>query len=373
MATQLTVQDSGGMTVEQATRNEMIRVLRTSLYPGASAPAVAGVLDYCRAAGLNPMLKPVHIVPMYVKSKDANGRDTSGMREVIMPGIAHYRTQASRTGRYIGKAAPEWGPVVEYELSGVKVSVPEWCRVTIKVVVDGHIAEFTAEEWWLENYATKSRDSKAPNSMWEKRSRGQLAKVSEAQALRIAFPELLGGLSTAEEMEGKTMGGDTETLSGPAAAAPRVTNANAALDNFAGVRTEAAVIDAEMNAATEEQKRDAFGLAPVTDDEGDKPKGEAKAEPASKVKGKAAIAAILPLDDGQKPTIPGGALNDWETEGNWEAAWRWISETLPKAAPGWRQELVDDNAEMLRAIAKTSTPYRKAVDELLTKTGTEIA
>lgn len=43
----------------------------------------------------------------------------------------------------------------------------------------------------------------APNTMWAKRPRGQIAKCAEAQALRKAFPEAIGSLPTAEEMEGK--------------------------------------------------------------------------------------------------------------------------------------------------------------------------
>ncbi|WNG69273.1 recombinase RecT [Cupriavidus gilardii] len=42
----------------------------------------------------------------------------------------------------------------------------------------------------------------APNAMWQKRPRGQLAKCASAQALRIAFPEI-ASQQTAEEMEGK--------------------------------------------------------------------------------------------------------------------------------------------------------------------------
>jgi hypothetical protein len=40
--------------------------------------------------------------------------------------------------------------------------------------------------------------------MWFKRSYGQLAKCTEAQALRKAFPEF-GAQPTADEMEGKTL------------------------------------------------------------------------------------------------------------------------------------------------------------------------
>ena len=45
--------------------------------------------------------------------------------------------------------------------------------------------------------------------MWAKRSRGQIAKCTEAQALRKAFPEI-GAQPTADEMEGKTLDTDPE-------------------------------------------------------------------------------------------------------------------------------------------------------------------
>ena len=44
----------------------------------------------------------------------------------------------------------------------------------------------------------------APNAMWTKRPRGQLAKCAAAQALRSAFPEIAAQY-TQDEMEGKTI------------------------------------------------------------------------------------------------------------------------------------------------------------------------
>lgn len=182
----------------QLSDSDLIRVMTNSLYPGAKQESCALVLSYCRAAGLDPMQKPVHIVGMSVKV----GKDKYEWRDVIMPGIDQYRIKASRSREYVGISKPVFGPLVTYKLSGVEIEVPEWCEITARRLVQGITAEFSAVEYWIENYATAGKDTTAPNSMWKKRSRGQLAKCAEAQALRKAFPEFSAG-PTAEEMEGK--------------------------------------------------------------------------------------------------------------------------------------------------------------------------
>ena len=50
------------------TQEKAITVLQSSLYPGASTESVLMVLDYCKARKLDPFLKPVHIVPMWIPS-----------------------------------------------------------------------------------------------------------------------------------------------------------------------------------------------------------------------------------------------------------------------------------------------------------------
>lgn len=190
---------------EQVSEGEIFQVLSNSLYVGAQAESIGMVLNYCKAAGLDPMLKPVHIVPLYCSTgqKTKDGKDIKTMRDVIMPGIGLYRIQASRTGQLAGVSEPEYGAVITEKLGSIDVTYPEWCKITVRrITKTGYVAEFTAKEFWKENYATKSRDDKAPNAMWLKRPYGQLSKCAEAQALRKAFHEL-GAQPTAEEMEGK--------------------------------------------------------------------------------------------------------------------------------------------------------------------------
>jgi phage recombination protein Bet len=189
---------SNALTTTKQSDQELIAVLQSSLYPGAAIGSVQMVLNYCAAAGLDPMQKPVHIVPIW----DAKAGE---MRDVVMPGIGLYRTQAARSGNYAGVSDAEYGPDVTEKLGGVEITYPAWCKVSVKrLLPNGQVAEFSATERWKENYAVKGGKEKsiAPNAMWTKRPYGQVAKCAEAQALRKAFPEF-GSAATADEMEGK--------------------------------------------------------------------------------------------------------------------------------------------------------------------------
>lgn len=192
----------------QMDEQELMQVLQSSLYPGASPASIKMALGYCKAAGLDPMQKPVHIVPMW-DSK------AGSMRDVVMPGVGLYRTQAARSGECAGVSEPDFGPDTTETLGGQSITFPAWCRVTVKRrLPTGEVVEFTAKEFWKENYAVKGGKEKsiAPNAMWTKRPYGQIAKCAEAQALRKAFPEV-GSQPTADEMEGKTLDmGPTEVV-----------------------------------------------------------------------------------------------------------------------------------------------------------------
>lgn len=240
---------------DQAVRD----ALKNSLYPGANDASVDMVLSYCAAAGLDPMTKPVHIVPMKVSTgqKDSRGWDIKETRDVVMPGIGLYRINAARTGQYAGCSDPEFGPTRRLAYKSERwedvpgsdkrrktyvdatLEYPEWCRITVRKLLGATVVEFSATEYWLENYASKGDDD-APNAMWAKRPFGQLAKCAEAQALRKAFPEAVGSQPTAEEMEGKTIDGEFTQV--PRASTPALPATYPAADFTANLPTWHAVI-----------------------------------------------------------------------------------------------------------------------------------
>lgn len=178
----------------------IFKALKTSIYPGAKDESVEMAIDYCKNLKLDPMMKPVHIVPMSVK--DSKSGDFS-YRDVIMPGIGLYRIIASRSEKYLGLSKPEFGEDITEDLDGVKLTYPEWCLLYIRLKANGEIVEIPSIVYWKESYATANSKTTAPNKMWLKRPKGQLIKCTEANAYRMAFPDTLGAMITYDEVEGK--------------------------------------------------------------------------------------------------------------------------------------------------------------------------
>lgn len=195
MSNEITVKPSE-YAVLNMPQSTAIATLKASLYPGASDESVINVLEYCRAAKLDPMQRPVHIVPMW----DAK---TGKTRDTIMPGVNFHLTAAERNG-CAGIGEPEYGPDVTEVMGEERITYPSWCKVKVlRLIEGGRIAEFVGYERFTECVSTNKKGT--PNAMWKKRPYGMLAKCAMSQALRKGFPSVAGAY-TAEEMAGKTIG-----------------------------------------------------------------------------------------------------------------------------------------------------------------------
>ena len=200
------------------------RVFTEVIWPNAhSAEAIMLALDYCKVRKLDPMKKPVHIVPVWDSKKN-------GYVEGIWSGINEQEVTAARTGEFGGMDPALYGPMIEREFKGkvkekgnwrdhsIKVSFPEFCSRTVYRIVKGTRCPFTETVFWLEEYARLGGPrSELPNMMWAKRPRGQLAKVAKAAALRAAFPEEEGSQPSAEEMEGQDIAIEAADITPPPA------------------------------------------------------------------------------------------------------------------------------------------------------------
>lgn len=196
---------------------KMWRLLVESIYPSAETiEGIALAVRYCRERNLDVFKRPVHVVPVY-NSK------LKKYVEMVWPGIAEYRTTASRTQEYAGCDSTEFGPFVEETFSGLKdvwsngkktgheeiscvLRYPEWARITVYRMIKGHRCAFVGPKvFFKEIYSCLSHNLPVPNARWQRSPSGMLEKTAEAGALRKAFPEELGNTMTAEEMDGKTI------------------------------------------------------------------------------------------------------------------------------------------------------------------------
>lgn len=186
---------------------QRLEVLQASVYPDCDLQAIEQLVRYCDALGVNPLHKPVHVVC---------GWDvlTGQFRQSLIPGIGLYRTIAARTG-WAGMDEPEFGPDVTEPVGGQQITYPRWCRITVhRRLPSGELVQFTAKEFWRENVALKAAEEGGPgrpNEAWTRRPYGQLAKCTEAQALRKAFPEI-GSLPVIEEVDGQRLPLDSSTM-----------------------------------------------------------------------------------------------------------------------------------------------------------------
>src|SRR5258708_20940187 len=113
--------------------DELIRVLEASIYPGAALESIKLAIGYCRANSLDPMQKPVHIVPMSVEVKGRNGgTDEYAQRDVIMPGIGLYRTNAARTNEYLGISEARFGETKQPIVDQFLPPYPAPCSVDVE-------------------------------------------------------------------------------------------------------------------------------------------------------------------------------------------------------------------------------------------------
>lgn len=151
------------------------KALVEAIFPNATTvESVLLALSYCRARKLDPFKRNVHIVPIWSK-------DMQAMVDTIWPGIGELRTTAFRTGEYAGRAATEYGPDVTQKVGVLEITFPQWAQTTVWRMIKGQRVEFVGPRvYWLETYATRSRNDKSPNEMWANRPRGQIDKCFDA-------------------------------------------------------------------------------------------------------------------------------------------------------------------------------------------------
>lgn len=165
---------------------EQMKLLSDHIMKGASPIELQYFGEVCKRVGLDPFKKQIHAVQRW---------DNTAKRMVwsYQTGIDGYVAIAHRNGLCAGIDDIQFLPADESTPNPTKATCTVW------KVVGGQRVAFTASARWSE-YVQLTKEGN-PNSMWRKMPYGQLGKCAKALALRMAFPEEIGGILTDVEME----------------------------------------------------------------------------------------------------------------------------------------------------------------------------
>ena len=154
-------------------------------------PIVELFIRFCLEKNLSPFTKQVYLIPRF----DSKTEEMKYITQISIDGL---RTIADRTGRYAGSGEylfDEGLTLYEMLKAGRVRPLVATCSV-YKILPNGSLFEVKASVRWEEFVPSERNDF-----MYRKMPFHMLGKVSEAFALRKAFPDC-GGLYLQEELDG---------------------------------------------------------------------------------------------------------------------------------------------------------------------------
>jgi phage recombination protein Bet len=155
---------------------DQVALIKRQIAIGATDDELAVFLYHCQKTGLDPLARQIYF-------------QKRGGKPVYITAIDGFRLTAARTGQHAGTD----DAVFDNE------DKPKKATTTVYRMINGQRFPYTATARWDEYCPGPGQDH-----MWKKMPCSQLAKCSEALALRKAFPAELGGTYVKEEMDQAT-------------------------------------------------------------------------------------------------------------------------------------------------------------------------
>jgi phage recombination protein Bet len=167
----------------------IVDTVRNTVFPSATDPELMLYFHKCVVCGVHPLSGMVH--PMKFNSNE-------GAKVTFIVSIDLLRSRSSDTGKYDGMDEAEYEGIIQQQIpTGGEIDVPELARV--RVYRSDVTRPFVGVARWKEFYPGEKK-----GHQWRQKPYLMLAKCAEAQARRLAFPQDLDKLYTAEEMQATT-------------------------------------------------------------------------------------------------------------------------------------------------------------------------
>jgi len=155
--------------------NDQVALIKSQVAQGATDLELKMFLNQCQRTGLDPLTRQIYFV------KRAG-------RMTIQTSIDGFRVIAERSGNYAGQDAPLWTYDEAGEILNCSVTVYKFGPNGVRYPAGVGVA------FYKEYYPN-------PVMLQKTLKHTMIAKISEALALRKAFPQDLSGLYTGDEMK----------------------------------------------------------------------------------------------------------------------------------------------------------------------------
>ena len=184
------------MSNELALQDDMfsdarVQMIKDQVAKGAPDFIFAAMIDIAKRRRLDPLAKQISLIKF-------------GGTWTIITTIDGYRALAEQTGQYAGQDAPVFTYADPPTMTNAKKKAPESATITVHKMLNEMVLPFSATVYW-EEYSTGTNN-------WSSMPRTMLAKVAESHALRKAFPAVMSGLYTSEEMDQAVEGTAREVI-----------------------------------------------------------------------------------------------------------------------------------------------------------------
>lgn len=163
---------------------EQINLIKTQIVPKANENELKLFLHQARRTGLDPLARQIYAIHRW---NSQQGKEVM----TIQTSIDGFRVIAERSGDYAGQDEPMFD---DFDGKPLK------CKITVyRFRGDVRYPAAVGIAYWEEYVQTDKNGN--PSGLWKKMPHVMLAKVTEALALRKAYPQDLSGLYTSEEMQ----------------------------------------------------------------------------------------------------------------------------------------------------------------------------
>ena len=176
----LATREQATLAAPQITADQMALITKT-VAKDATPDELKLYLYDCARQGVHPLDRLIHFTKR-------SGKYTP------VTSIDFMRIQAANTGECLGISDPVFDHELLPSCAPDHSKPPRSATVTVKRLVQGQAAEFTATARWSEYRPDQA-------FMWQKMPHTMLGKCAEALALRKGFPKQLAGLYAREEMD----------------------------------------------------------------------------------------------------------------------------------------------------------------------------